>query len=502
MKYFGSLLIVLFSLMFAISSCQKELNFDLTATSIGTLKFDSSNYECLPSTLYGTYKQDSLLGNGNYIEVQVEVSSAGMYEIVSDTVNGYSFRGTGTFPTNGLHTARLYGTGTPLLAGINTFIISYNNTQCTIDVDVLADNSVNEAVFALGGAGSTCTGVSLTGTYMESLLMTANNTASVNISVSSPGTFTASTPTVNGVSFSASGLLSNGTTGITLTASGTPTAAGTFTYPVTAGGTTCNFTITFDPLAAPAVFTLGGAPSNCTGAILNGTYAAGITTNSSNTITINVTVSSTGSYAISSPVINGMSFSATGLFSATGAQQVVLYANGTPISSGSYTYDISSGSNSCSVSLPVTGAPTDYITCKIDGVFTEFNVNPTAGLSNASGPSILSIDGSSLAGSPDPSISLQVIKSMGGSVTPATYNVNQLSTGIAITCDYFDAASVNYFAGSDATNQNQNPAFTITVSSLTATRCVGTFSGPVKENNGAGPGQKNITEGIFNVPVQ
>lgn len=501
MKYFGYLLIILATLL-VFSSCQKELNFDLTSTSVGSLKYDSTSFECLPSTVYGTYQQDSLLGIGNYIEVSAEVSSAGMYEIASDTVNGFSFHGTGTFPANGLNTARLYGSGTPLLPGIYTFIISYSNTQCTVDVEVLADNSIREAVFSLGGAGATCTGVALTGTFMESLSMTAINTASVNINVTSPGTFTASTPTINGVSFSASGLLSIGTTGITLTASGTPAASGSFTYPITAGGTTCNFTVNFDALAAPAVFTLGGAPGNCTGALVNGSYAAGIAANSSNTITINVSVTSAGSYAISSPVINGMSFSGTGLFSTTGAQQVTLYANGTPVSSGSYNYDISAGSNTCTVSIPVTGAPTDYITCKIDGVFTEFNVNATAGLSNASGPSILSIDGSASATSTDPSISLQIVKSMGGSVTPATYNVNQLSTGIALTCDYFDAASTNYFAGSDANNQNQNPAFTITVTSLSATRCVGTFSGPVRENNGAGPGQKNITEGIFNVPVQ
>jgi hypothetical protein len=307
---------------------------------------------------------------------------------------------------------------------------------------------------------------------------------------------------VNGVSFSASGLLSVGTTGITLTATGTPTSSGTFSYPLTAGSTTCNFSVTFNPLASPAVFTLGGAPGNCTGAQVSGNYATGIATGISNTLTINVNVSSIGSYAISSSIVNGISFAATGVFTTTGSQQVVLFATGTPSASGSFNYDLTSGGNTCTVAVPVTGGPTDYITCKIDGVFTEFNVNATAGLDNSSGPSILSIDGSSSSTSINPSISLQIIKSMGGSVTPATYNVNQLSAGIGVTCDYFDVSSVNFFAGTSQTNQNQNPAFSITITTLTATRCVGTFSGPIVENNGTGPGQKNITEGIFNVPIQ
>ncbi len=500
MKYIASLFL-LFLTVLLFSSCQKELSWDISA---GTLKADPAGLNCLPANVVGVYKADSTLGNlTNYIDVQVDVTSPGSYTISSDTVNGYSFRGSGDFPQLGINTARIYASGRPLQTGINTFIITYNNSQCTVDVQVTNDTSSSGiADFTLGGAGTTCTGFSLAGTYMQNLQMTSNNTAAVNISVVTPGSFSLSTATVNGVSFSASGLLSPGTTGITLTATGTPAAAGTFTYALTAGSSTCSFAVTFDPLASPAVFTFTGSPADCTGAVLNGNYASGIATNISNTLTIFANVTTIGSYSITTPVVNGMSFSGTGLFTTTGAQQVVLYANGTPSAAGAFNYDVTSGNNTCTVSVPVTGAPTDYITCKIDGVFTTFNVNATAGLSNASGPSILSIDGTASSSSVNPSINLQISKSMGGSVTPATYNVNQMATGITVTCDYFDVSSVDYFAGTDPANQNQNPAFTITVTSLTATRCVGTFTGVVKDNNGAGPGQKNITEGIFNVPVQ
>jgi hypothetical protein len=501
MKQLQFLFVLLIS-FFIISSCQKELNWDLNAQSQGTLKADTLTSECLPSSVHGVYQNDSTLTNDNYIDVQVNVTSAGIYSINSDTVNGYSFHGNGTFGQTGINTVRLYGSGTPQLPGMNTFIISYNNSYCIIDVEVVAQNGTPNAVYTLGGAGATCTGAVASGTYMQGLVLTSSNTVSVNVSVSTAGQYTMNTNTVNGVSFSASGLFALGTTGVTLTGTGTPQAAGTFNYALTGAGSTCSYSVTFAPAAGPAAFSLGGAPSGCTGAVLNGSYASGVAMNSTNTATIQVNVSTAGSYTIGTNTVNGITFTASGIFTATGVQQVTLYASGTPTTAGAFDYNVAGGGSTCVISVPVTGAVTDFITCDIDGVFATFNVNATAGLSNASGPSVLSIDGSSNSTSIDPSISFGIIKSMGGSITAGTYNVNQLATGITVTCDYNDATSTNYFCGTDGNNQNQNPGFTITISTLTATRCIGTFQGQVKDNGGVGPGVKVITNGVFNVPVQ
>jgi hypothetical protein len=177
---------------------------------------------------------------------------------------------------------------------------------------------------------------------------------------------------------------------------------------------------------------------------------------------------------------------------------LVLYAIGIPAIAGTFNYTISGSGSTCTFSVTYDGAPTNFITCDIDGVFTTFNIGATAGLDNSSGVPILGIDGSSSTTS-DPSISLQVIKSLGGSITAGTYNVNQLATGIGVSCDYFDATSTDFAAVTDAQNQNQNPAFTITITSITTTRCIGTFEGPVKDSLGS---TKIITQGIFNVPIQ
>lgn len=500
MKFLSTLFVLSISTLL-ILSCQKELNFDLNGQSVGILQADGA-LVCTPATVNGVYQADSLLGGDNYIDVQVDVDVTGSYLVTSDTVNGYSFRGSGTFGNTGLNTVRIYGSGKPLLPGVNTFILSYDSSRCLVDVNVVAGNAPPDAVYTLGGAGGTCTGSTLTGTYMESLALTPANTATLGITVTSPGAFNLTTTTLNGVSFSATGVLAVGQTSVVLTGTGTPLAAGTFNFPATGSGSTCSFSVTFDAPAAPAVFTLGGAPGACTGATIAGTYIASTATTAANTATISVNVTTAGLYNINSTTVNGISFAGSGLFTTTGPQSVLLYASGTPAAPGSFDFPVTGGGNTCTIFVPVSGTPTDFITCKIDGVFTTFNVNATAGLDNSTGFPILGIDGSSTTTSIDPSISLGIVKLMGGSILAGTYTVNQVATGITVSCDYNDAASVNFFAGSDPLNQSQSPAFTITITSITATRVVGTFSGPVKDNGGAGPGGKNITEGVFNVPIQ
>jgi hypothetical protein len=500
-------LVLFFLTALIFTSCQKELNFDLTGQSIGTLKTDSTATVCLPSSVHGVYIQDSTLegiGGSQYLDVQVNITQGGICEIVSDTVNGYYFNGRATLGNLGLNTVRLYGHGKPLAPGSNTFMLTYknNNSFCMIDVVVLPSGFNPNASFTLGNNGANCLGVTLTGNYMASLPMTFNNTALVGITVSTPGIFSLTSSTENGVTFSASGTLANGNTSITLTALGTPINEGIFNYSISDGVNSCVFSVTYLPLASPAVYTLGGSPNGCTGALINGSFTEGVLLNSSSSVTINVDVTSVGSYSITSPTVNGITFVGSGIFNTTGSQAVTLMAMGTPLLAGAFNFDITGNASTCSFSVPVTAVPVNYITCKIDGVFTTFNVQATAGLSNGAGPSILSIDGRANSITNDPSISIQIIKSMGGSVVENTYDVNQAAIGIVVSCDYNDAASTNFFATTDPANQNQNPGFTVTVTTINTGRCVGTFSGVLKESTAGGTIVKDITEGVFNVPVQ
>ncbi|MCY7292062.1 MAG: hypothetical protein LH615_07760, partial [Ferruginibacter sp.] len=70
MKYLRSFLLFL-SAAFIISSCQKELSFEEGAAR-GSLKKASG--DCMPATIVGSFKKDTLLTAGNYVDIQVDIT--------------------------------------------------------------------------------------------------------------------------------------------------------------------------------------------------------------------------------------------------------------------------------------------------------------------------------------------------------------------------------------------------------------------------------------------
>jgi hypothetical protein len=344
--------------MLAFIACQRELDFEGTnGVSEGTLKTDAGG-NCLPSTVYGTYRVDSTLTNANYIEVQVNATFTGTYDIKSDTVNGYSFRGTGSIANPGLNTIKLFGSGKPVAAGINTFIVRYGTSSCAIGVTVIGPGGGSgTSTFTLAGAPGGCTNFVVAGTATAGTPLNATNTISLTVNVTGTGTFTISSLPINGMTFSATGnFTATGPQVVTLNGSGTPTAAGINAVIVAAGGTTCVATVPVQPAGTAAVFTMGGSPGNCTGFTANGTYAVGTPLGAGNTVTLNVNVTSVGSYLITTTNIqNGMVFSATGSFTATGPQTVTLAGTGVPLVGGPFNYTATGGGNSCTFSITATG---------------------------------------------------------------------------------------------------------------------------------------------------
>jgi len=237
MKYTRFAVAVLFfSTVF--TSCQKELDFGTDGISAGKLLKDLSD-NCLPVTVNGLYKVDSVLTNDNFVDVQADVSVKGSFDIISDTVNGYSFSRSGSV-VKGVNTIRLYASGKPLALGINSFTVKYGTTACTFSITVTA----NPAVYTLGGSPGTCTGAVLAGTYNTGVVLTAANTVTVNVNVTSTGAYSISTTTVNGFAFSATGIFTaTGAQTVVLTATGTPGAAGSYNFPASGGGNSCSFPV-------------------------------------------------------------------------------------------------------------------------------------------------------------------------------------------------------------------------------------------------------------------
>jgi hypothetical protein len=476
------------------SACQKQYDI-IDGTATGTLKEDAGG-DCMPVTLNGIYTANVTLGSGNFADIQVNIDNIGTYDIKSDTVNGYFFRGTGAVAVTGLNTIRLQASGKPIIAGTDIFRVKFSGTVCELNVSVVT-GATNTAVFTLrAGAGTACTGATQSGAYNQGLATGSSNTVTVFADVTTAGTYTAATTTVNGVSFAGSGTLAVGTNlPIVLTANGgTPTAAGTFNYPVTAGTSTCNFDVIYGATLPQAVLT----PS-CGSATVAGTYQAGTALTSTNTITIPITVTTPGTYTATAASQNGASFSGSGVLTA-GSTSITLTASATtPTAAGTFTYPIViNGAAGCSIPVTYTAATGGGATLQgtINGTLITFNVNAHAEIDAFGGMTTLTISGDNNAGSTAAEIISFDITSATAPGT-GTYTVNNPSP--VTNCDYTDAASNDYEGFYNGTAQAD--PFTVTISTISATRVTGTFKGTLTPLAGA-PGTKIITGGTFDVPVQ
>lgn len=240
-------------------------------------------------------------------------------------------------------------------------------------------NTGGTSFYSFAGAPSDCETPVIAGSYSVGTPMTSANTITLKVNVNTEGTWGVNTTSANGVYFSGSGTFTTrGVQNIVLTANGTPARTGVFSF-VPATNNTCNFSISFSAGGPSAVFTYAGAPANCTAPAINGTYFNGIALGSNNYVDLAVNVTTPGAYTVITNTTNGISFSGSGVFTATGAQVVRLIGSGTPSSTGSFSYTPSN--NGCSFNITVTppappatftynGAPGNCTAPAINGTYT------------------------------------------------------------------------------------------------------------------------------------
>ncbi len=355
MKTILNYLSILTTLSVITFSCQKEVSFESgnQSTSSGSLQANGTG-GCLGSVISGSYKKDTTLATTHYVDVNVQVDTVGSYTITTDTVNGYSFKATGTFSATGIQLVRLAGSGKPLAAVTNIFTVRYDGTTCDFSITVTG---------ALGGGGTAvltfnCPASTPNGTYKAGTALTTANTISLTVNVTTLGTWNITTATVNGMTFNGSGTFTTlGNQTITLNGTGTPTAAGTSNIVATMGAASCTIPITVTPASGgTAVFTF-----NCAASLANGTYQAGTALTAANTLTVSVNVTTLGTWNLTTAVVNGMTFSRSGTFTTLGNQTITLNGTGTPTTAGTSNIIVTFGAATCTIPITVTAvAVIDY----------------------------------------------------------------------------------------------------------------------------------------------
>ncbi len=486
-----SLLIITLSTLFY--SCQKEYSLEGTAVG-GTAAFTfiGTAGACTNAVIAGTYQVGTALGAANVVTIAVNVTTPGTYTATTAVVNGISFTGSGSFSATGAQTISLTGSGIPLAQG--TFSFTPGTNGCSFPIIVSSGGGGSgPAVYTLNGAPGNCTSFVSGGTYTAGTPLGATNIATVSVNVTTAGTYTITSNTVNGVTFSATGsFTTTGTQLIQLTGSGTPLVAGSFNY--TPGTNGCIFSITVSGAAAAAVFTYGGAPGTCTNASPTGTYTAGTALTALNTVLVNVNVTTIGTYTISTPVVNGISFTGSGSFTATGSQNVLLTGTGTPTAGGVSNYIPTNG---CSFPITVL-AITDFFRCTIDGVARTFNDAVSADKIAAD---TLEISGYETPAATSPAFIIRITKP--GAITTGIYDrLSQTAPSTTFSLALYNdgVSNINWITALSS----QTGAFSVTVTSYTITpnRITGTFTGTLYDNNGLGTGTKAITLGSFSLPYQ
>lgn len=312
---------------------------------------DGSPNTCMNYHVYGSFATGVALTPSNNVVIYIHVTTPGAYNVSTAASNGIIFSGTGTLNAAGADSIRLTATGTPVSGGTINVTITIGSTTCSFPVTVTAP-----AVFTVN-----CGTAVVHGTYTQGTALVPANTIDIPVDVTTAGSYTI-TGTINGMTFAKSASFAGtGAQTITLTGTGSPVNAGNFNLSVTGGTAACDVPITVNPATNPptnAVFTV-----NCAAATVHGTYKMGVAlVPATNTIDIEVNVSTPGTYTISGTV-NGMTFTKTGTFAGTGVQAITLAGSGTPTAAGGFNVPIGGGTAPCNVPLtvdPATVPGSDY----------------------------------------------------------------------------------------------------------------------------------------------
>lgn len=199
---------------------------------------------CSSITVFGTYIQGRELGTSNYIKIPVTVTKPGEYTIFITTENGYNFTASGTFLTDGEYTVIAQGQGIPQNVQIDQVEFNSNGETVTCTPPI--------TVNVLSPAGTytfTCRSAKANGVYKVGFELTATNTVTVPVVVTEIGSYTITTDTVDGFSFSGSGTFTSiGNHTITLYGTGIPSSTETKTFTMTSdskgnGNKTCSFNV-------------------------------------------------------------------------------------------------------------------------------------------------------------------------------------------------------------------------------------------------------------------
>ena len=295
-----------------------------------------------------------LLSGGMYAQNSVKVGSN------STTINT-SAQLEIESTTKGLLPPRMTAAQRNAIISPATSLILYNTTANCLQVNDgtpaapiwICTSGANSSTRGTGEVssvcGAPCAACSISGTMAQGVAI-SGVTMTLNVNVTQLGTWSITAGPTNGITFSGSGTFTAlGCQAIILTATGTPTTAGatTWTTNTTPSGSATATVAALSPSSGgSAVISAWSGVNGCNvgagtnnspagvmrGGVLN-TMVVGIST--TDTIQLSATVTTAGTYNITTNTVNGKTFTASGTVS-VGTQTITLVSTGAASMAGNH----------------------------------------------------------------------------------------------------------------------------------------------------------------------
>lgn len=96
---------------------------------------------CMNAAVMGNYGKDVALNSSNKVDIEVNVTNIGTYNISTVATDGMTFASTGTFTATGAQRITLNGSGTPLNTGLFAIPITVGGSSCSFPLTVNASST-------------------------------------------------------------------------------------------------------------------------------------------------------------------------------------------------------------------------------------------------------------------------------------------------------------------------------------------------------------------------
>ena len=129
----------LFTIVFDTTFCVVAVTvLPASAGTSAVFSLLTSGTDCMDFEVNGTYQKGTALNSSNKVDIEVDVTTIGLYTITSTATNGMTFSSSGAFSTTGPQTVTLSGSGTPNNEGSITIPVTAGSSSCSFKVDVTA----------------------------------------------------------------------------------------------------------------------------------------------------------------------------------------------------------------------------------------------------------------------------------------------------------------------------------------------------------------------------